>query len=37
MLGVRADGRRELVAITDGYRESTESWVICCATASGAA
>ena len=26
MLGVRADGRRELVALTDGYRESTESW-----------
>ncbi len=26
MLGVRTDGRKELVAITDGYRESTESW-----------
>ncbi|QDC17419.1 IS256 family transposase [Rhodococcus ruber] len=26
MLGVRADGRKELVAVTDGYRESTESW-----------
>jgi len=26
MLGVRSDGRKELVAITDGYRESTESW-----------
>jgi hypothetical protein len=26
MLGVRADGRKELVAITDGYRESAESW-----------
>ncbi|BBY56073.1 IS256 family transposase [Mycolicibacillus koreensis] len=26
ILGVRADGRKELVAITDGYRESTESW-----------
>jgi len=26
MLGVRADGRKELVALTDGYRESTESW-----------
>jgi transposase-like protein len=26
MLGVRADGRKELVAITSGYRESTESW-----------
>ena len=26
MLGVRADGRKELVAISDGYRESAESW-----------
>jgi Transposase, Mutator family len=26
MLGVRAEGRKELVAITDGYRASTESW-----------
>jgi len=26
MLGVRADGRKELVAITDGYRESMQSW-----------
>jgi transposase-like protein len=26
LVGVRADGRKELVAITDGYRESTESW-----------
>ena len=26
MIGVRADGRKELVAMTDGYRESTESW-----------
>lgn len=26
MIGVRGDGRKELVAITDGYRESTESW-----------
>jgi transposase-like protein len=26
MLGVRADGRKELVAMADGYRESTESW-----------
>lgn len=26
MLGVPADGRKELVAITDGYRESCESW-----------
>jgi putative transposase len=26
IVGVRADGRKELVAISDGYRESTESW-----------
>ena len=26
MIGVRADGHKELVALTDGYRESTESW-----------
>ena len=26
MIGVRTDGRKELVALTDGYRESTESW-----------
>jgi transposase-like protein len=26
MIGVRADGRKELVALADGYRESTESW-----------
>jgi putative transposase len=26
MIGVRADGRKELVALTDGFRESTESW-----------
>jgi len=26
MIGVRADGRKELVALTDGYRESSESW-----------
>ena len=26
LLGVRADGRKELVALTDGYRESIESW-----------
>ena len=25
-IGVRADGRKELVALADGYRESTESW-----------
>ena len=26
IVGVRAEGTKELVAITDGYRESTESW-----------
>ena len=26
MIGVRSDGRKELVALTDGYRESAESW-----------
>ena len=26
IVGVRADGTKELVAINDGYRESTESW-----------
>jgi len=27
VLGVRADGAKELVALEDGYRESTESWL----------
>ena len=26
MIGVRADGREELIALADGYRESAESW-----------
>lgn len=26
MVGVRLDGAKELIAIADGYRESTESW-----------
>ncbi|WP_443049296.1 IS256 family transposase [Streptomyces sp. NBC_00316] len=26
VLGVRADGTKELVAMTDGYRESSEAW-----------
>ena len=26
MIGVRADGRKELVALADSYRESAESW-----------
>lgn len=36
MIGVRADGRKELVALTDGYREATESWRGCCAMPSAA-
>jgi transposase-like protein len=26
MIGVRTDGRKELIALADGYRESVESW-----------
>ena len=26
LIGVRSDGRKELVALADGYRESVESW-----------
>jgi transposase-like protein len=26
LIGVRADGRKELITLADGYRESTESW-----------
>ena len=26
LMGATADGRKELIAITDGYRESTDSW-----------
>lgn len=26
LMGVRADGTKELIAMTDGYRESAESW-----------
>lgn len=26
MIGVRADGRKEFKALSDGYRESSESW-----------
>ena len=26
MIGVRADGRKELVALADGFREASESW-----------
>lgn len=37
LMGVRADGTKELIAMADGYRESAESWADCCATARGAA
>ena len=26
LIGVRTDGRKELIALADGFRESTESW-----------
>ena len=26
MIGVRADGTKELITLADGHRESTESW-----------
>jgi transposase-like protein len=26
LVGVRADGRKELITLADGHRESTESW-----------
>ena len=26
LIGVRSDGRKELIALTDGYREASESW-----------
>ena len=26
MIGVRADGTKELVALADGFRESSQSW-----------
>lgn len=31
MIGVRIDGRKELVAVTDGFRESAKCWLVCCA------
>lgn len=33
LVGLRADGSKELVAFKDGYRESGESWATCCGTA----
>lgn len=37
MIGVRSNGRKELIAPADGYRESTESWadLLCDATRRG--
>jgi Transposase, Mutator family len=26
MIGVRADGKKEVIAVSDGFRESSESW-----------
>jgi putative transposase len=26
MIGVRVDGKKELIALADGFRESSESW-----------
>lgn len=26
LMGVRADGTKELIAMSDGYRESADSW-----------
>ena len=37
VIGVREDGEKELLAVEDGYRESTESWASCCATSTAAA
>src|SRR4051794_40179633 len=36
-MGVRADGRKELIALAGRYRESVESWATCCVTVLGAA
>ena len=36
MIGVRSDGRKELVALTDGYRESTDRGLTCCGIAAAA-
>ncbi len=33
MVGVRLDGKKELVAVGDDHRESEESWAeLCCGT-----
>ena len=38
IIGVRADGRKELVALADGFRESAQNpGLICCGTANAAA
>ena len=36
LIGVRADGTKELVALADGYRGSAESWADLLRRASGA-
>jgi putative transposase len=35
MIGVRADGTKELVALADGFRESTSPGLICCGRVAG--
>ena len=37
IIGVRADGRKELVALADGFREAVSRGLTCCGTRSGAA
>jgi hypothetical protein len=37
LIGVRADGRKELAALADGYRESTSPGPTCCVTPPAAA
>jgi putative transposase len=36
MIGVRADGTKELVALAGGFPESSQSWLICRGRAVGA-
>jgi hypothetical protein len=36
MIGMRVDGTKQLIALADGFRESSESWAICSGPAVGA-
>ena len=36
MIGVRADGTKELIALADGFRESRSRGLTCCAAANAA-